>query len=161
MPTASIVAQYVNEPKSPKAPGNIKTADGRYFKVWKSSKVPGTATLSDFEPNKTYEIEYTEEEPYNGRPSYMINKIVSASTSQSTNGNGHHDASAAYRNADTGTKSSDIKWLACLKIAGLIYAGAGADAVDKTIATARFIYNEPIDVVDEAKKLFNATEASE
>ena len=159
MPTESVTVAYVNEPKSEKGPGSIKDATGRYYKVWKTSK-HGGATLSDFENGKTYDIEYREEE-YQGKPTYTVNKIVSASTSQSTNGNGHHDASAMYRNADTGTKSSDIKWLACLKIAGLIYAGAGADAVDKTIATARFIYNEPIDIVDEAKKLFNATEASE
>jgi hypothetical protein len=157
MPTASITAQFVNPPKG-KGPGNIKTADGRYFKVWRESK-HGGVTLGDFEPGKTYDIEYNEEEPYNGKPQYMVTKIVSASTSQSTNGNGHHDASAAYRNADTGTKSSDIKWLACLKIAGLVYAGAGESKVDLVMSTARFIYNEPIDIEDEARRLFNATEA--
>jgi hypothetical protein len=160
MPTASITAQFVNPPKG-KGPGNIKTADGRYFKVWRESK-HGGATLGDFEPGKTYDIEYNEEEPYNGKPQYMVTKIVSASTSQSTNGNGHHDASAAYRNADTGTKSSDIKWLACLKIAGLVYAGAGATVpLAQVIATARELYNEPISIVDEAKKVFSATESKE
>jgi hypothetical protein len=156
MPQTTITAQYVNEPKG-KGPGNIKTSDGRYFKVWKSAK-NGGATLGDFEPGKTYDIEYNEEEPYNGKPQYMVTKIVSASTSQSTNGNGHHDASAAHRYSDT--RSNDIKWLACLKVAGLVYAGAGAATPLATVvAAARELYNTPADIVDEAKALFNAEEA--
>jgi hypothetical protein len=154
MPTASITPQYVNEPKG-KGPGNIKTADGRYFKVWKQSKVPGTATLSDFVAGKTYDIEYNEEEPYNGKEQYMITKIVSTSTST----NGHKDASAMYREPARAS-SNDIKWLACLKIAGLVYAGAGAAIpLSTVIATARSLYNEPISIEDEAKALFNAEEA--
>jgi hypothetical protein len=157
MPQTSITAQFVNPPKG-KGPGSIKTYDGRCFKVWRESK-NGGAVLGDFEAGKTYDIEYNEEEPYNGKAQYMVTKIVSASTSQSTNGNGH-DASAMYRNADT--RSNDIKWLACLKVAGLVYAGAGAATPLATVvAAARSLYNEPIDIVDEAKRLFNATEAKE
>ena len=94
--------------------------------------------------------------------SYTVTKIVSASTSQSTNGNGHHDASAAYRNGNGNSSYEDgMKWGNSLKVASLLLAGAGADKVDVLMQVARFIYNEPIDIVDEAKKLFSATEATE
>lgn len=51
--TAQVV--YVNQPKSPKGPGSIKTADGEYLKVW-----PRDLWL--FTPGKTYEIKYTSED---------------------------------------------------------------------------------------------------
>lgn len=156
MPTTSITAAYVNEPKG-KGPGNIKTPDGQYYKVWKTSKVPGFATLGQFEPGKTYDIEYDEEEPYNGKPQYMITKLVSASTTQSTNGANGHDASARYRNSDT--KSEEIKWMAAQKVAALLFVGTRD--VDGCLMAARFIFREPVDVVEEAKKLFSATEAKE
>ena len=162
MPTATITAEYVNPPKG-KGPGNIKDSTGRYYKVWRESKVPGTPTLSQFEVGKTYDIEYKDDGEYNGKPQYMITAIKSTSATTSTNGNGAngHDASAAYRNGNGGSTDDSIKWQCMLKVAALIYAGAGADAVDKVIATARFIYHEPIDIVEESKRLFNATEAKE
>jgi hypothetical protein len=78
-------------------------------------------------------------------------------TSVSTSSNGHHDASAAFRGGDD--KSAEIKWMASQKVAALLMAGAGTDKVDEMMRVARFIYNEPADVVAEAKRIFNATEA--
>jgi hypothetical protein len=155
MPQASITVQYVNPPKEgSRAPGKIKTSDGQYYKVWKDSKHGGPC-LTDFSEGQTYDIEYKEEEPYNGKAQYMVTKINSASTSKTTNGTNGHDASAAFRGQDD--KSAEIKWMASQKVAALLFVGT--KDVDGCMMAARFIYNEPADVVAEAKRLFNATEA--
>ncbi len=66
---------------------------------------------------------------------------VVSKTTNSTNG---HDASAAYRNADS--QGDIIKWQCMLKVAALVYAGAGDDALDKVVNAARGFYNAPIDI---------------
>lgn len=86
---ATIQVAYVNEPKSPTGPGNVKSTDGVYYKVWTKAK-DGAATLSQFEPNKTYEVEFETGE-YKGKPDHVIRKILSTSESvvtRATNGNG-------------------------------------------------------------------------
>jgi hypothetical protein len=74
--TSTIKIAYVNPPKSAKGPGNVKTDDGKYFKVWPTTKIPKGATLGDFEVGNTYEVE-CDEEQYNGKPQYTVRKIVS------------------------------------------------------------------------------------
>lgn len=156
MPTTTITAEYVNEPKG-KGPGNIKDSRGQYYKVWKESKAPGQAVLSQFEKGKTYEVEFKDDGEYNGKPQYMITKVLSASTSTngSANGSNVHDASAQFRNG--ASQSDEMKWGCSLKVAALLFVGT--KDVDGMLVAARFIFNEPASVVEEAKRLFNATEA--
>ena len=55
MHTETIQVQYVNPPNPGGKKGSIKTTDGKLFGVWANK-------LSEFKPNETYAVEYTEEE---------------------------------------------------------------------------------------------------
>jgi hypothetical protein len=62
MKTETVTVAFVNPPKTPKGPGNIKLSDGRYVKVWPDD-------LGHFDKGGSYEIKI-EEEQYQGKTYY-------------------------------------------------------------------------------------------
>jgi hypothetical protein len=92
MNAETIHVQYVNPPKPGKKKGTIKTTDGKLFGVWAN-------TLSEFEPNETYAVEYTEEE-WRGQSYRTITKATleanrTAGPSPQRSRNSHRETSPA------------------------------------------------------------------
>ena len=67
MATATVTVKFVNQPREGKKKGNIKTADGQQYGVWADK-------LSQFQPGKTYEIEYESEE-WQGKTYHNVKKF--------------------------------------------------------------------------------------
>lgn len=149
MNKATIKVQYVNQPKNPKGPGSVKTADGVYYKVWKDllPKFPGPGT---------YEVEYDTED-YNGKPQHTVRSVIAASTSTTTNGNTASTNGNRHTGNGNGSTSDQIRWQTCLKVAGTVLAGGGVGAGDVIVYARKLFAADPI--VEAAKEIFNATEA--
>ena len=90
MHTETIQVQYVNPPNPGGKKGSIKTTDGKLFGVWANK-------LSEFKPNETYAVEYTEEE-WRGQTYRTITKAAleanrTASPSPQPSRNSHRETS--------------------------------------------------------------------
>ena len=131
--TKTIEIAYVNEPKKPNQPGNVKDADGTYYKVWQTPKFGATARLSDFRANSTYEVEYLEGE-YNGKPDLTVQRILSRSESQTTNGSNGHVAVSTPSNKD-----NQILAQLCIKSASIVLQGSNPTP-DEVIGFASELY---------------------
>lgn len=107
----SIKVQYVNQPKSAKGPGSVKTDNGVYYKVWKD-------LLPQFENGKTYEIEYDTEQ-YNGQDKFVARKILSSS--ESSNGTTARVEDYVPKNGSD-NRSARIERQAALKVAVQFHA---------------------------------------
>lgn len=77
MQTATIVAQYINEPKSPKGPASIKDETGRYWKFWPNGK--NGIPVEKFQKGQTYNVGY-KSEMYQGKEDRTITEVLLAST---------------------------------------------------------------------------------
>lgn len=78
---ATITVDYVNQPKSPKGPGSIKSG-GVYYKVWPDM-------LAQFQQGASYDVEY-DTEMYNGKEQHTIKKarVAGQATAPSPKTNG-------------------------------------------------------------------------
>ena len=90
MHTETMQVQYVNPPNPGGKKVSIKTTDGKLFGVWANK-------LSEFKPNETYAVEYTEEE-WRGQTYRTITKAAleanrTASTSPQPSRNSHRETS--------------------------------------------------------------------
>lgn len=152
MSTTSIKVQYVNQPKSPKGPGNVKTDEGVYYKVWPKAK-DGGATLAQFAggEGKTFDVEYEEEPDKGYGKTFVIRKILSSS--ESTNG-GSKDLREAFAVAAV-DRSARIERQAALKVAVQFHAmevqaGITAPTIDRLFVLTNAIVAD-IDNVGKVK----------
>lgn len=71
MPTATIVANYVNPPKPPAKSGTIRVPSGEYYGIQPN-------WVNQFAQGQTYDIEYTITVAHNGREYKNITKFAMA-----------------------------------------------------------------------------------